>query len=541
MSTNTMIRQQNLVHNKKLAALSEEQERPLFSVKNTVIEYQLDSPLPAFVISTLSLGPKSSVLDSFDQKEVLAELDGLLSHCKLHNVDNETISDINVKTVNYIKKCKRLKSSRNITLTKKYLKDNNLLAVPFDKGIGICVMSKEAYHTKLDAILQLPQFEKVTTTRKNAKHIVHKEEERIIAILKKLKQDGCIDEELFLNLKPIGSQPPRLYGLAKVHKNSTPVRPVLSMPGSAYHLIANQVAEWLSTVPECQINSSTKEISEKVSSIQLAENEELVSFDVTSLYTNVPVMESIEICADLLFRDSSKAPPIDKDTFVQLAKIASCNVVMSTHDGYYTQTDGLAMGSPPAPHLANGWLSKYDQSIKGSAKLFTRYMDDILRDIRRDDIDQKLTEINNLHPNLSFTIEREKEGTLPFLDMQLIHKGHQIASTWYSKPTDTGLILNFHALAPKRYKRSVVSGFVHRIHRACSTWLNFHSSMDKAKMILERNQYHQKIKSLRNPPQVPPAHPKRRHRNAPSLFNTAANSRRTMHAVCISAMPRVPS
>ena len=231
-------------------------------------------------------------MDSFDQKEVLAELDGLLSHCKLHNVNNETISDINVKTVNYIKKCKRLKSSRNITLTKKYLKDNNLLAVPFDKGIGICVMSKEAYHTKLDAILQLPQFEKVTTTRKNAKHIVHKEEERIIAILKKLKLDGCIDEELFLKLKPIGSQPPRLYGLAKVHKSSTPVRPVLSMPGSAYHLIANQVAEWLSTVPECQINSSTKEISEKVSSIQLAENEELVSFDVTSLYTNVPVMES---------------------------------------------------------------------------------------------------------------------------------------------------------------------------------------------------------------------------------------------------------
>jgi hypothetical protein len=260
------------------------------------------------------------------------------------------------------------------------------------------------------------------------------------------------------------------------------------MPGSAYHRIAQQVAEWLESVPECKINSSTKEISNKLNSIQLSEDEELVSFDVSSLYTNVPVIESINICADLIFRDNNTLP-IEKDTFIQLTKIASCNVIMSTHDGYYQQIDGLAMGSPPAPHLANGWMSQFDESIKGDAKLFTRYMDDILREINCREADSKLADINNLHPNLSFTIEREKDGTLPFLDMQLIHEGHQLTSTWYSKPTDTGLILNYHALAPKRYKRSVVSGFVHRIYRACSNWKLFHISLQKAKATLEHNQY----------------------------------------------------
>ena len=261
------------------------------------------------------------------------------------------------------------------------------------------------------------------------------------------------------------------------------------MPGSAYHPIAEQVAEWLETVPECKINSSTKMISDRMKHIKLAEDEELVSFDVSSLYTNVPVIESINLCADLLFRDSMQRPPVNKSTFIELAKIASCNVIMSTHNGFYKQTDGLAMGSPPAPHLANGWMSKFDPIIQGSAQLFTRYMDDILREIKQVEIDSKLAEINNLHPNLSFTIEKENEGTLPFLDMQLIHKDSQVSSTWYSKPTDTGLILNFHALAPKRYKHSVVSGFVHRIHRACSNWKLFHSSLQKAKVILERNQY----------------------------------------------------
>ena len=76
-------------------------------------------------------------------------------------------------------------------------------------------------------------------------------------------------------------------------------------------------------------------------------------------------------------------------------------------------------------------------------------------------------------------------------DMKIFydHETGALSSTWYRKPTDTGLIMNYHALAPKRYKRSIVSGFVHRIYRACSNWSNFHESLEEAKNILEANQY----------------------------------------------------
>ena len=111
------------------------------------------------------------------------------------------------------------------------------------------------------------------------------------------------------------------------------------------------------------------------------------------------------------------------------------------------------------------------------------------RNIRRVRIDQKLNEINSLHENLKFTIEKEIDGKLPFLDMLLMRNGVHLSSTCNNKPTDTELIMNFHALAPKRYKRSVVAGFVHRIYRACSSWSLFHQSLEKAKEILERNQY----------------------------------------------------
>ena len=146
--------------------------------------------------------------------------------------------------------------------------------------------------------------------------------------------------------------------------------------------------------------------------------------------------------------------------------------------------DGLAMGSPPAPHLANGWLSTFDNTIKGNSKLYTRYMDDILCSIKKDSIESHLYMINNLHPSLSFTYEVETNCKLPFLDMKicnnngLIGTGNQLTRA-----------LNFHALAPLKYKRSVVIGFIHRIYRACSSWSHFHDSVVEAKEILQNNQY----------------------------------------------------
>ncbi|XP_066929990.1 uncharacterized protein [Clytia hemisphaerica] len=375
-------------------------------------------------------------------------------------------------------------------MTQKYLKDRDLLAIPFDKGIGICVMNKETYNKKLDDIIKLPQFNKVLPKRKNEKNPTMKEEEVIVEKLKSLLSENKISEKLFDDIKPIGSQPPRLYGLAKIHKPLIPLRPVLSMPGSAYYKIAKKVADWLSVVEECQINTSSQSLSQSLKEITLENDEEMISFDVVSLYTNVPVDEAITHCAaELLYGDRYPHPPVSKDTFVELTKLCSLNVLMLTPRGYYRQTDGLAMGSPPAPYLANGWLSQFDGKIKGEAQIFGRYMDDILRNIKTNQIENKLNEINEFHPNLKFTCEREDKGSIPFLDMKIIHSGNELTSTWYTKNTDTGLTMNFHALAPIKYKKSNVTGMVYRIHRACSTPENFKSSIEKAKSILRKNQY----------------------------------------------------
>ena len=108
---------------------------------------------------------------------------------------------------------------------------------------------------------------------------------------------------------------------------------------------------------------------------------------------------------------------------------------------------------------------------------------------KRKDSEKNLAEVNNLHPSLKVTMEREENGALPQLDMKIINNGGNLSSTWYFKPSNTGLIMNYHALAPKRYKQSVVSGMVHRIYRSCSSWKNIHDSLVTAKHILVMNQY----------------------------------------------------
>ena len=139
--------------------------------------------------------------------------------------------------------------------------------------------------------------------------------------------------------------------------------------------------------------------------------------------------------------------------FITLANLACKNTVFSSYDGYYVQTEGLAMGSPPAPHLANGWLNSFEKTIQGNSSFYFRYMDDIICEIHKDEIDDRLKVLNNLHPCLKFTHELEKDCQLPFLDMLIINQDGKLYSKWYRKPTDTGLILNFHSLAPLKYKK----------------------------------------------------------------------------------------
>ena len=120
-----------------------------------------------------------------------------------------------------------------------------------------------------------------------------------------LVRAGKISSDLCSKCRSTGAQPARLYGLAKVHKQKTPLRPVLSLPGSCYENLTNQLSKWFDKIEEAKIETSTINIKRDLMEVILEEDEVIVSLDVKSLYTNVPVLESIELAADIFYNSEN--------------------------------------------------------------------------------------------------------------------------------------------------------------------------------------------------------------------------------------------
>ena len=70
---------------------------------------------------------------------------------------------------------------------------------------------------------------------------------------------------------------------------------------------------------------------------------------------------------------------------------------MSTYDGFYWQRDGLAIGSPRVLRFANGWLSRFENNMKGEAKLYSRFRDNILKERKSQHGARELNHINTAY------------------------------------------------------------------------------------------------------------------------------------------------
>ena len=104
---------------------------------------------------------------------------------------------------------------------------------------------------------------------------------------------------------------------------------------------------------------------------------------------------------------------------------------------------------------------------------------------------------HTFHRNLELTSETQVNGSMPFLDMKLELKQGKMATFWYQKPTDTGLILQFRALAPMVYKKDIIEGTVYWVFNSTSISEKFAEGDDSAMKIWESNrcrpQFHQSL------------------------------------------------
>ena len=206
--------------------------------------------------------------------------------------------------------------------------DSSIKICNYDKGTGVVILNSKDYYDKLDAIVNdNSKFEEVTMNVKNDP--ILKTEKSICYYLKKYIKP-FVDSELFKKLIPVGSQPGKLYGLAKVHKTGCPLRPVVCMIGTAEYNLAKYLDSFIKpNIPSRYMLNSTKMFLNKLKNFIFQSEDKLISFDVVSLYTNIPLTETIDIVCDYVYSDASKLKPaFSKLIFKKLLKMSTGGLFM---------------------------------------------------------------------------------------------------------------------------------------------------------------------------------------------------------------------
>ena len=98
-----------------------------------------------------------------------------------------------------------------------------------------------------------------------------------------------------------------------------------------------------------------------------------------------------------------------------------------------------------------------------------------------------LSYLNHQHPNIFFSSELEKNGKLPFLDIEITRSNGKFSTSVYRKPTFTGLFTNFHSFVPLVYKRSFVCCLLHQIFHLCSSHENIHAQLEVVRKLFNLN------------------------------------------------------
>ena len=155
-----------------------------------------------------------------------------------------------------------------------------------------------------------------------------------------------------------------------------------------------------------------------------------------------------------------------------MMNLVTSSVEFSFNDQMYRQTNGVAMGSPLGPILANIFVGYHEAHLFSTSSLplvYKRYVDDTFSIFRcRNDFVTFLNHLNVLHPALKFTYETEEDGKLAFLDV-LVHKNtSNFTISVYRKPTFTGSYMRWNSFAPSKGKCNLVKSLTHRAVKICS-------------------------------------------------------------------------
>ena len=180
-------------------------------------------------------------------------------------------------------------------------------------------------------------------------------------------------------------------------------------------------------------------------------NETITPYDVSALYTSVPIDPAIQIILRRLELDQElhSRTTMKVEHIISLLEFCLKTTYFQFQGRFYEQISGAAMGSTISPIVDNLFMEDFEVKAINTAqhppKMWKRYVDDtcvILDSTRREEF---YHHINSIDPHIQFTAENAKPyGSIPFLDTIVTPQPDgSLKTTVFRKPTHTDMYLHW--------------------------------------------------------------------------------------------------
>ena len=203
--------------------------------------------------------------------------------------------------------------------------------------------------------------------------------------LKVLKDNKFIDNKLYYYLKPTDLPVPRFHGQPKIQKSGVPTCPIVSYSGSPLYNLNKYIANILKAYVEDE-NNNTKNsttFANYIRNVPIEDDGIMVSFDVTSLYMNIPIIDILNIIKDYVNNDDqfTRKTFIPQDKFLDLVSLVLTTTWYTFISQFYQQTYGIAMGAPASSTTAEIYMQTHEHTAISTAlhppKVWEQFLDDV--------------------------------------------------------------------------------------------------------------------------------------------------------------------
>ena len=251
------------------------------------------------------------------------------------------------------------------------------------------------------------------------------------------------------------------------------MRPIVSFCGSPTY----ELSKYLTTILKPLTNESrhklqsTETFIDAIKTVQIPDDYKLVSFDVKSLFTSIPLQLALD-CTATAIENSTTKLPLSTDDLMDLLNLCLTSTYFQYNGKHYKQLHGTAMGSVVVAEIVMQNIEEQAlATYKRTLPLWLRYVDDTFTAVHKDEIDDFHEHLNRQNADIQFTKEIEENGKIPFLDCLVTRNNNDnnLSTTVYRKPTHTDRLLDQSSYNPTSHKATTIQTLTRRAQLVCDS------------------------------------------------------------------------